>query len=75
MKVSLCDKYLLKYNNQDILLVREESCSDENNTPYICSDASYELVLLMDEYSLPEADSLTEALLLFQEIYKVVEHA
>ena len=32
-------------------------------------------LLLMDEYSLPEADSLTETLLLFQEIYNVVVHA
>ena len=30
--------YLLKYDNQDILLVGEESCSDEKNTAYICSD-------------------------------------
>ena len=65
--------YLLKYDNQDILLVGEESCSDEKNTLYICSDAFYELaVLLMDEYDLLEANSLTEALLLFQEIYQLV---
>ena len=60
------NEYLLKHDNQDILLVEEESCSDEKNTPYICSDAFYELaVLLMDEYGLPEASSPTEALLLF----------
>ena len=69
--------YLLKYDNQeDILLVGEESCSDEKNTPYICSDVFYELALfLMGEYGLPEANSRTEALLLFQEIYKLVVDA
>ena len=40
--------YFLKYNNQNILLVGEESCWDENNTVYIRSDAFYEpYVLLM----------------------------
>ena len=68
--------YLLKYDNQDILLVGEESCSDEKNTPHSCSDAFYELaVLVMDEYGLPEANSPTEALLLFQEIYQLVVDA
>ena len=47
-------EYLLKYDNQDILLVGEESCTDKNNTPYVCSDAFCKLtVLLMDEYGLP----------------------
>ena len=32
-------EYLLKYDNQDVLLVGEESCTDKKNTPYICSDA------------------------------------
>ena len=41
----ISSEYLLKDDNQDILLVREESCSDENNTPYICSDGFYELVV------------------------------
>ena len=69
-------EYLLKYDNQDIFLVGEESCSNEKNTPYICSDAFYELpVLLIDEYGLPEANSPTEASLLFQEIYKLVADA
>ena len=36
--------YVLKYDNQDILLVGEESCADKNNTPYICSDAFNKLV-------------------------------
>ena len=36
-------EYLLKYENQDILLVGEESCTDKKNTPYICSDAFHEL--------------------------------
>ena len=50
-----------------------ESCTDKKYTHFICSDAFYELaVLLMDEYGLPEAGSPTEALLLFQEIYKLV---
>ena len=49
-------EYLLKYDNQNIFLVGEESCPDKKNTPYICSYAFYELaVLLMDEYGLPEA--------------------
>ena len=53
-------EYLLKYDNQDILLVGEGSCTDKKDTPYICSDAFYELaVLLMDEYGLPEAGSPT----------------
>ena len=66
-------EYLVKYNNQDILFVGEESCTDKRNTPYICSDAFYKLaVLLMDEYSLPESGSPTEPLPLFQEIYKLV---
>ena len=66
-------EYLLKYDNQDILLIGEESCSDEKNKPYICSDAFYEhgIYELMDQYGLPEANSPTEALLLFQEIYKL----
>ena len=69
-------EYLLKYDNQDILLVGEESFTDKKNTLYIFSDALYELaVLLMDEYGLPEAGSPTEALLLFQEIYKLVVDA
>ena len=36
-------EYLLKYDNQDILLVGEESCTDKKNTLYICSDAFNEL--------------------------------
>ena len=36
-------EYLLKYDNQDVLLVGEESCTDKKNTPYICSDAFNEL--------------------------------
>ena len=53
-----------------------ESCSDEKNTPYIRSDAFFEPAgLLMGEYGLSEANSPTEALLLFQEIYKRVVHA
>ena len=66
-----CHECLLKYDNQNILLVGEESCAGKKNTPYICSDGFYQLaVLLMDEYGLLEADSSTEALILFQEIYK-----
>ena len=69
-------EYFFKYDNQDILLVGEESFIDKKNTFYIFSDALYELaVLLMDEYGLPEAGSPTEALLLFQEIYKLVVDA
>ena len=69
-------EYLLKYDNQDILLVGEESCTDKKNTPYICCNAFYEIaVLLMDEYGLPEAGSPTEALLFIQEIYKLVVDA
>ena len=37
------NEYLLKYDNQDILLVGEESCTDKKNTLYICSDAFNEL--------------------------------
>ena len=37
--------YLLKYDNQDILLVGRESCTDKNNTSYICSDRFNELVV------------------------------
>ena len=52
------------------------SWTDKKDTPYICSDALYELaVLLMDEYGLPEAGSTTEALLLFHEMYKLVADA
>ena len=49
----------------------------KKNTPYNCPDAFYGLaVLLMDGYALPEAKaSPTEALLLFQEIYKLVVDA
>ena len=36
-------EYLLKYENQDIFLVGEESCTDKNNTSYIYSDAFNEL--------------------------------
>ena len=36
-------EYLLKYDNQNVLLVGEESCTDKKNTPYICSDAFNEL--------------------------------
>ena len=36
-------EYLLKCDNQDVLLVGEESCTDKKNTPYICSDAFNEL--------------------------------
>ena len=36
-------EYLLKYDNQDVLLVGEENCTDKKNTPYICSDAFNEL--------------------------------
>ena len=63
-------EYLLKQDNQDILLVGEESCTAKKNTPYICYDAFYELpVLLIDECGLSEAGSPTEPLLVFQEIY------
>ena len=66
-------EYLLKYDTQDILLAGEESFADKKNTPYISSDAFYELaVSLMDEYGLPEAGSPTEVLLLLEEIYKLV---
>ena len=34
---------LLNYDNQDILLVGEESCTDKKNASYICSDAFNEL--------------------------------
>ena len=55
------------------LLVGEQSCTDKKNIHYIFSDAFYELAMfLMDEYGLPEAGSPIEALLLFQEIYKLV---
>ena len=37
--------YLLKYDNQDLLLVGRESCTDKNNTPYICSDGFNALVV------------------------------
>ena len=68
---------LLKFDNQDVLLVGGKSCTDKKNTPYNCPDAFYELaVLLMDGYGLPEAKtSPTEALRLFQEIYKLVVDA
>ena len=60
------DRYLLKYDNQNILLVAEESCTNKKNTVYICSNAFHELAaLLMDEYSLPEAGSPTEALSIY----------
>ena len=36
-------EYLLKYDNQDILLVGEESCTDKKNTRYVCSDVFNEL--------------------------------
>ena len=69
-------EYLLKYDSLDILLVGEKSCTDKKDTSYICSDAFYEFaVLLIDEYGLPEAGSSTEALLLFQEIYKLIVDA
>ena len=69
-------EYVLKYDSLDILLVGEKSCTDKKNTFYICSDAFYELaVLLIDEYGLPEAGSSTEVLLLFQEIYKLMVDA
>ena len=69
-------EYVLKYDSLDILLVGEKSCTDKKNTFYICSDAFYELaVLLIDEYGLPEAGSSTEALLFFQEIYKLIVDA
>ena len=68
---------LLKFDSQDILLVGGKSCTDKKNTPYNCPDAFYGLaVLLIDGYALPEAKaSPTEALLLFQEIYKLVVDA
>ena len=57
-------EYLFKYDNRDILLVGEESCTDKKDTFYICSDAFYELAVLnMYEYGQPEVGSPTEALL------------
>ena len=69
-------EYLLKYDNQEILLVGEESCTDKKNTLCFCCDAFYKLaVSLMDEYRLSEAGSRTEALLLFLEMCKLVADA
>ena len=36
-------EYLLKYDNQDILLVGEENFTDKKNTRYVCSDVFNEL--------------------------------
>ena len=36
-------EYLLKYDNQDILLVGEENFTDKKNTRCVCSDVFNEL--------------------------------
>ena len=51
-------EYILRFDNQDVFLVGEESCSNKKNR--LCFFyAFFEMVLLIDEYDLPEANSQT----------------
>ena len=66
-------EYLLKFNHDDLRLVKEECCSDERNTFWVCSNEFFELAaIVMEENGLFEANSPEEALLLFQELYQLI---
>ena len=65
-------EYLLEFNH-DLRLVKEECCTDERNTFWVCSNEFFELAaIVMEENGLFEANSPEEALLLFQERYQLI---
>ena len=66
-------EYLLEFNHDDLRLVKEECCTGERNTFWNCSNEFFELAaIVMEENGLFEANSLEEALLLFQELYELI---
>ena len=66
-------EYLLEFNHDDMRLVKEEHCSDERNTFWVCSNEFFELAaIVMEENGLFEANSPEEALLLFPELYQLI---
>ena len=66
-------EYLLEFNLDDLRLVKEECCSDERNTFWVCSNEFFELAaIVMEENGLLEANSPEEALLLFQELSQLI---
>ena len=66
-------EYLLEFNHDDLRLVKEECCTDERNTFWVCSNEFFELAaIVMEENGLFEANSPEEALLLFQELYQLI---
>ena len=66
-------EYFLEFNHDDLRLVKEECCTDERNTFWVCSNEFFELAaIVMEENGLFEANSPEEALLLFQELYQLI---
>ena len=66
------DEYLLHFDQDDLALVKNECCTVERNTFWVCSDEFFELAaILMEENGLFEANTPEEALLLFQELHNL----
>ena len=66
-------EYLFEFNHDDWRLLKEKCCTDERNTFWVCSNEFFELAaIVMEENGLFEANSLEEALLLFQELYQLI---
>ena len=66
-------EYLLEFNHDDLHLVKEECCTDERNTFWVCSNEFFELAAIaMEENGLFKVNSPEEALLLFQELYQLI---
>ena len=58
-------EYLLEFNHDDLRLVKEECCTGERNTFWVCFNEFFELAaIVMEENGLFEANSSEEALLL-----------
>ena len=66
-------EYLLEFNHDDLRLVKEECCTDERNTFWVCSNEFFELAaIVMEKNGLFEANSPEEPSLLFQELYQLI---
>ena len=60
-------EYVFEFNHDGSRLLKEECCTDERNTFWICSNEFFELAaIVMEENGLFEASSSEEALLLFR---------
>ena len=66
-------EYLLEFNHNDLRLVKEECCTGERNTFWVCSNEFFELAaIVMEENGLFEANTSGKSLLLFQELYQLI---